>query len=96
MLVCARVITLHYGIKAMGAMTLRISELYLSFSPHPNISDGNFNLVHHFFRIQIFQINEKGSSSADTKEKRDNAVAYSLLNDPSTRLTEIVTASGLI
>ena len=52
---------LHYGIKAMGAMTLRISELYLSFSPHPNISDGNFNLVHHFFRIQIFQINEKGS-----------------------------------
>ena len=53
--------SLHYGIKAMGAMTLRISELYLSFSPHPNISDGNFNLVHHFFRIQIFQINEKGS-----------------------------------
>ena len=31
---------MHYGIKAMGAMTLRISELYLSFSPHPNISDG--------------------------------------------------------
>ena len=53
--------TMHYGIKAMGAMTLRISELYLSFSPHPNISDGNFNLVQHFFRIQIFQINEKGS-----------------------------------
>ena len=53
--------TLHYGIKVMGAMTLRILELYLSFSPHPNISDGNFNLVHHFFRIQIFQINEKGS-----------------------------------
>ena len=26
MLVCARVITLHYGIKAMGAMTFRISE----------------------------------------------------------------------
>ena len=43
----------------MGAMTLRISELYLSFSPHPNISDGNFNLVHHFFCIQIFHINEK-------------------------------------
>ena len=54
--------TMHYGIKAIGAMTLRISELYLSFSPHPNISDGNFNFVHHFFRIQIFQINEKGSS----------------------------------
>ena len=32
----------------------------------------------------------------DTKEKRGNAVAYSLLNDPSTRLTEIVTASGLM
>jgi len=52
---------MHYGIKAMGARTLRILELYLSFPPHPNISDGNFNLVHHFFRIQIFQINEKGS-----------------------------------
>ena len=56
--------TMHYAARAMGAMTLRISELCLSFSPHPNISDGNVNLVHHFFRIQIFQINEKGSSSA--------------------------------
>ena len=36
------------------------------------------------------------SDTNDTKEKRDNAVAYSLLNDPSTRLTEIVTASGLM
>ena len=49
-----------YG-KKWVSKTLRISELYLSFSPHPNISDGNFNLVHHFFCIQIFQINEKGS-----------------------------------
>ena len=47
--------TIHQG--AIGAMTLRISELFLSFSPHPNISDGNFNLVHHFFRMQMFQIN---------------------------------------
>ena len=70
MLVCARVITLHYGKKAMGAMTFRISELYLSFSPHPNISDGNFNLVHHFFRIQIFQINEKGSRWAWIRWRR--------------------------
>ena len=62
--------TLHCGIKAMGAMTLRISELYLSFSPHPNISDGNFNLVHHFFRIQIFQINEKGSRWAWIRWRR--------------------------
>ena len=61
---------MHYGIKAMGAMTLRISELYLSFSPHPNISDGNFNLVHHFFRIQIFQINEKGSRWAWIRWRR--------------------------
>ena len=53
--------TMHYGIRAMGAMSLRISELFLSFSPHPNISDGNFNLVHYFFRMQIFQINEKGA-----------------------------------
>ena len=56
--------TMHYAARAMGAMTLRISELCLSFFPHPNISDGNVNLVHHFFRTQIFQINEKGSSSA--------------------------------
>ena len=54
--------TMHYAARAMGAMTLRISELCLSFSPHPNISDGNVNLVHHFFRIQIFQINGKGPS----------------------------------
>ena len=54
--------TLHYGIRAMGAMTLRNLELCPSFSPHPNISDGNFNLDHHFFRTQIFQIHEKGAS----------------------------------
>ena len=40
---------LHYAAGAMGALSLRISELFLSFSPHPNTSDGNFNLVHHFF-----------------------------------------------
>ena len=55
-------ITMHSAARAMGAMTLRISELCLSFSPHPNISDGNVNLVHHFFCIQIFQINGKGPS----------------------------------
>ena len=58
----ASYVTLHYAARAMGAMTLRISELCLSFSPHPNISDGNVNLVHHFFCIQIFQINGKGPS----------------------------------
>ena len=42
-------------------MSLRISELCLPFSPYPNITDGNFNLVHHFFRMQIFQIDEKGA-----------------------------------
>ena len=31
--------SMHYG---MGAMSLRISELNLSFYPHPNIPDGNF------------------------------------------------------
>ena len=60
----------HYAARAMGAMSLRISELCLSFSPHPNISDRNFNLVHHFFRIQIFQINEKGSSWAWIRWRR--------------------------
>ena len=43
----------------MGALSLRISELCPSYSPHPNISDGNFNLDHHLFHMQIFQINEK-------------------------------------
>ena len=47
--------SMHYGIRAMGAMSLRILELCLSFSPHPNISDGNFNLVHHFFASKYFR-----------------------------------------
>ena len=45
--------SMHYGIRAMGAMSFRISELCLSFSSHPNISDRNFNLVHHFICVQI-------------------------------------------
>ena len=53
---------LHYAIRVVGAMSLRITELYLSFSPHPNIPDGNFNLVHHFICVQIFQINKKGTT----------------------------------
>ena len=61
--------TLHYGIRAMGAMSLRISELCLSFSPHPNISDGNFNLVHHFIGVQIFQIYKKGPVEAGREEE---------------------------
>ena len=38
---------------------------------HPNILDGNFNLVHHFIRGQIFQTNEKGpvDLGADLAEK---------------------------
>ena len=47
----------HFWLRAMGAISLRISELCLSFSPHPNISDRNSNLVHHFILVQIFQIN---------------------------------------
>ena len=39
---------MHYAVRAIGAMSLRILELELSFSPIPNISDRNFNLVHHF------------------------------------------------
>ena len=54
-------LTMHYAIREMGAMLLRISELCLSFSPDPNITDG-FNIVHHFFHKQIFQKNEKGAS----------------------------------
>ena len=59
---------MHYGIRAMGAMTLRNLELCPSFSPHPNISDGNFNLDHHFFRTQIFQIHEKVELRADEED----------------------------
>jgi len=62
--------SVHYAAGAMGAMSLRISELCLSFSPHPNISDGNVNLVHHLFCIQIFHINEKGSSWAWIRWRR--------------------------
>ena len=58
-------LTMHYGIRTMVAMSFRISELCLPFSPHPNISDGNFNLVRHFFRVQLFQINEKGGHCND-------------------------------
>ena len=36
---------LRSGPRAMGAVTLRILELCLSFYPHPNISDGNSNLI---------------------------------------------------
>ena len=32
------------GLIVTGAVTLRILELYLSSSPHPHISDGNFTL----------------------------------------------------
>ena len=60
---------MHYAARAMGAMSLRIPELCLSFSPHPNISDGNVNLVHHFFRIKIFQIKKKGPVELGSDEE---------------------------
>ena len=50
----------HYGIRAMGAMTLRNFELCPSFSPHPNISDGNFNLDHHFSARKYSRYMKKG------------------------------------
>ena len=61
--------SLHFAAGAMGAMSFRISELCLSFSPHPNIADRNFNLVHHFFRIQIIQKNEKGPVELGSDEE---------------------------
>ena len=48
--------------KNNGSYVTKDLELCLSFSQHPNISDGNFNLDHCFFRMQLFQINEKGTS----------------------------------
>ena len=47
--------SLHYGLRAMGAMSLRISELSLPFSPHPNISDGNVILVHQSGSIKMLK-----------------------------------------
>ena len=43
-------------VKANGKRAIGISELCLSFYSHPNISDGNFILIPHFNRTQIFQI----------------------------------------
>ena len=65
------IFTMHYGLRAaaMGAMPLRISDLCLSFSRHPNISDENFNLVHHFICVQIFQINEEELESKGGRQK---------------------------
>ena len=65
-------LTMHYGIRAMGAMSIRISELCLSFSPHINISDGNFNIVHHFLHLNIPDKLKRGQLSLEkvtTKEK---------------------------
>ena len=61
--------SMHYEIRAIGAMSFRISEFCLPFFPCPNISDGNFNFVHHFFRMQIFQINEKGPVELGANEE---------------------------
>ena len=44
----------------MGARTLRNLELCPSFSPHPNISDGTFNLDHHFFACKYSRYMKKG------------------------------------
>ena len=45
----------------MGAMSLGISELCLSFSPYPNFSDGNFYLIHHFCACKYSRQMKKGS-----------------------------------
>ena len=46
---------LSYVIKNFVSLSL----MQNSNSKHPNIPDGNFNLFHHFFCMQIFHINEK-------------------------------------
>ena len=43
-------------VKANWKVPIGISELFLSFYSHPNISDVNFSLVLHFMFVQIFQI----------------------------------------
>ena len=59
----------HYGLRAMEQQAFGILELCLSFSPHANISDENFNLVHHFICVQIFQINEEELESKGGRQK---------------------------
>ena len=61
-------LTMHYAIREMGAMLLRISELCLSFSPDPNISDG-FNIVHHFFTRKYSRKWKRGQLSLEQLEK---------------------------
>ena len=51
----------HYAIRAiMEAMSLRISELCLSFSLHPNISDGNLTLTIIFSACKYSRKMKKG------------------------------------
>ena len=46
---------MHYRLRPIEE-AIGISELCISFYSQPNISDGNFILVPHFNRTQIFQI----------------------------------------
>ena len=60
-------ITMHYGRN-------------LSFSPHPNIPDGKFNLAHHFIRVQTSRWKMKkgpvelGANLAEKKKKKKKKV----------------------
>ena len=55
--------------KAEGCNTLEPAQLSActTYIAHPNIPDGNFNLVHHFICDQIFQINKKGTTWIGTR-----------------------------
>ena len=50
---CNVLYPMHFALRSMGAVAKRILELCLSFSPHPNISDGNFKLVPHCICIDL-------------------------------------------
>ena len=62
---------MHYAARAMGAMSLRISELCLPFSPHPNFSDRNFNLVPFFLHPNIPDKLKRGQLSLEQIKKME-------------------------
>ena len=63
--------TVHYAARAMGATSLKISYLCLLCSPHPNIPDGKFNLVHHFFACKYSRQMKKGPVELGLQHPKD-------------------------
>ena len=51
---CNVLYPMHFALRSMGALSgIKDFGTFLSFSPHPNISDGNFKLVPHCICIDL-------------------------------------------